>query len=160
MSLKKLSSLLTGKWKRVYLVIMSFYLFDFITTLRFCTNINEEGGDLPRLFMGITNNVFFGLLLNIFFMAILWGSGFFIMYRLDCYLRDTHLKIALFIEGTGFTFLGYFPARSFHAATSWFLDIPDNYRCIAGALIYYASLIWVKPLEARLKDLEYNSQVI
>ena len=65
---------------------------------------------------------------------------------------DANVKLARWIEAIFFIFLAYYPSLSFYSATSWY--IRNNDRLLFGMGLYFLSLIWVIPLNMRVKDLE------
>lgn len=145
---------LRGKWFRIYIVIMSFVVFDCILTSSFCTAIDQEGGYFPHLFMMLTGSIFYGLSLNFLFMAIIWYIGFYYMQIIDNYLLKKNASLARTIERFGFVLMAIFPARSIHGATSWFLFVPGLLRMVYGIILYFISLVWVDPFGQILKELE------
>lgn len=140
---------LEGKWKRVYLVIMSFYIFDYISTFLYCSSPGEEGGPIAHYLMKLTNSVSIGLTLNISIWAVFWALIFFKIYPflLNHIQESLYGKYIKAFEISMFILLGYFPALDFVAATSWYWHIPQIYRAFIGLIIYLISLIWIRPLE-------------
>lgn len=138
-----------SRWKRVYLVIMAFYVFDYISTFLYCSNPDEEGGPIARFLMKITNSVPIGLTLNISIWAVFWAMIFFKVYPylLKSIQESQWGKYTKAFEILMFISVGYFPALDFVAATSWYWYIPQIYRAFIGLTLYLVSLIWVRPLE-------------
>lgn len=142
-------STVESKWKRICIVIIAFYIFDYISTFLFCSNPDEEGGFFASFFMKLTNSVPIGLTLNFAVWSIFWAMILLIVYpsllnRVEESPLGEYVKtfeIVIFIS------LGYFPALDFVAATSWYSHIPILYRAFVGLMIYLISLLWVKPFE-------------
>jgi hypothetical protein len=132
----------SSRWRRVYGVIIAFYLFDFISTFLYCSSPDEEGGFFPHLFMELTNSVFFGLTLNIVTWGAFWALVLFkfLPWMLRKYkvnlLKNTKENLAQkYLQ----------VLEIFAAATSWYWQIPDFIRSFIGLAMYLVSLIWVKP---------------
>lgn len=138
-----------SRWKRIYLVIMAFYVFDYISTFLYCKNPDEEGGLIARFLMKLTNSVPIGLTLNISIWAVFWAMIFFKVYPslLERIQESPYGKYIKAFEIPMFILLGYFPALDFVAATSWYWHIPQIYRAFIGLMIYLISLIWIRPFE-------------
>jgi hypothetical protein len=147
--MKRYSMHVESRWKRVYLVIITFYVFDFISTFVYCSNPDEEGGLTARPLMEITNSVPIGLTLNISIWAVFWAMIFFKVcpYLLKRIQESQWEKYTEAFEIPMFILVGFIPALDFVAATSWYWHVSEIYRAIIGVILYLLSLIWVRPLE-------------
>ncbi|MHA1973322.1 MAG: hypothetical protein ACTSW1_10025 [Candidatus Hodarchaeales archaeon] len=130
------------KWSRSFIVVMSFYIFDFFSTLFFCKSPDDEGGLSAHFFMRFTNSVLYGLILNIVFVALLWGLYFF--YFAPHLIASLPKQVTIFTPLL-FIMVGFFPALDFAAATSWYWKIDTTIRALIGLSLYLASLLWIKP---------------
>ena len=138
-----------SRWKRLYLVIMAFYVFDFISTFLYCSNPDEEGGPLVGFLMKLTDSVPIGLILDISISAVFWAVILFKVYPylLESIQESRWGKYTKAFEILMVISVGYFPALDFIAATSWYWYIPQIYRAFIGLMLYLVSLIWVRPFE-------------
>ena len=146
---EKMSKKITkGKLKRIYVTIMGFYLFDYISTGLFCPNPDQEGMPIPRFFMKLTNSVLIGLTINIVFIAMFWSYFFFNLYPrwFNKFQNSQNEKIIGFLNSLIFYIPVVFTATDFYGATSWYWNSLLAFP--VGAIMYLISLkFWIKPSE-------------
>ncbi|TFH13095.1 hypothetical protein E4H04_12575 [Candidatus Bathyarchaeota archaeon] len=135
----KLSQIkLTGKWFRQYIVIMSFYFFDYLSTIYNIQKPSQEWNRIARFLMIYFDSTFIGMTLFFFGLALgyyaihIWWSG-----KIEITKQETgkELNMLLKINFIGSSFIC--SSEFGFAATSWFWRFPVFYKMLLGFLLYY-----------------------
>ena len=129
---------LIGKRRRQYIVIMSVYFFDVISTAIHIENPMQESMPIPRFFMLLVNNMYLGLIVHYFFLAVLY------------YLVINYLPFIISITEDFYhiLFTLWFALDFGVGATSWFWGASLNLRIFFGGILYLLiDHYWVQQLE-------------
>ena len=137
---------LKGKWIRQYIVLVSFYVFDYISTTYYCKNPNEEWNPIARFLMILLNDVKVGMTAFLIIIAILWYIVLIPISQIienakknedkTWYNRFVFTNFVVFSSIAGWDF-GF-------GASSWFWHIPVFYRMLVGSLLYVTLyFLWI-----------------
>ncbi len=127
-----------GKRLRQYIVLMSFFLVDVISTAIHIENPMQESMPVARFFMLLVNNIYLGLLIHFLFISILIYNVIIHLPRIFPLSEDVFHFIFVMLSALDFGV----------GATSWFWKAPLNIRIIVGGLLYVIiDHFWIKQIE-------------
>lgn len=129
-------------WQRRILLVFSFTLFDYLSTLIFCNIPQKEANLYARAFME-----FFGIPFGLTLFVLLANLPIYMTLSLDSYLVKLPSRFAPIIEWSiELVFAWFVAGLHFSGGASWFWYAPDLARQILGAVLYLTmAFLVVKP---------------
>jgi uncharacterized membrane protein len=142
LSLKRLFLPRNNHWQKRTILVFTFILFDYLSTLVFCRAPYEEANLYARTFMET-----FGIPLGLTAFVLAANLPIYITLSLDSHVIKIPLRTAKIIEPFVDTMFAWFVAGlHFSGGASWFWHAPSLVRQISGAFLYLAmAFLFVKP---------------
>ena len=130
--------ILTGKWLKQYIVIISFYFVDYVSTIYYIKNPLQEWNKIAKHLMIYFDSLFIGMTVFFLSLTILW---YILIIPISIITESYRNKSNPFWFNTlTFTNLVLFSlvcAFDFgFGATSWFWNVDIFYRITTGGLLY------------------------
>jgi len=129
-------------WLKRTILVFAFILFDYFSTLVFCSTPYKEANVYARTFMET-----FGIPLGLTLFALVANLPIYITLSLDSHVIRLSSRIAVVIEPLIDVMFAWFVAGvHFCGGASWFWHVPDLLRQTLGALLYLSiAFSLVKP---------------
>ena len=119
-------------WSKRILLVFSFILFDYLSTLTFCNMPCEEANPYARSFME-----FFGIPFGLTLFVLIANLPIYVTLSLDSYLVRLPPKMAIIAEVfVDLAFAWFVAGLHFSGGTSWFWYAPDLIRQSIGTFLY------------------------
>jgi hypothetical protein len=133
-------------WLRRIILVFTFILFDYFSTLCFCQKPFEEANLFVRTFM---ENL--GIPLGLTLFVLLANLPIYLALSLDSHIVRLPRRLDRAIElGVDGLFAWFVAGTHFSGGASWFWYAPDFARQALGAFLYIAfALLLVKPHKPR-----------
>ena len=126
-------------WTIRFVLLLSFVLFDFLTTFFIISDINQEGNLLAKAAMNA-----FGIHLGLSLFS-LYVSSFLLLIILSCRgllpNQKNKLTFTLFVV-LDFCFGWFIAGSHFVGGTSWFLNASPLLRQVLGFTVYFLLILW------------------
>ena len=141
-SLKYLFFPRNNQWLKRILLVFSFILFDYFSTIIFCNAPYQEANLYARGFM---EN--FGITAGLTLFVLLANMPIYVTLTLDSHLVKFPPKIETIAELIVDLLFAWFVAGlHFSGGTSWFWNAPNLTRNLIGAVLYiFLVLLIIKP---------------
>lgn len=129
-------------WSKRIILIFAFILFDYFSTIVFCSTPSEEANVYARTFMEI-----FGIPVGLTLFVFVANLPIYVTLSLDSHLVKFPVKIAIIVElFTDFIFAWFIAGLHFSGGTSWFWYAADVERQFVGMMLYLcATFTLTKP---------------
>jgi len=129
-------------WLKRAILVFTFILFDYLSTLTFCRAPQEEANMLARAFMES-----FGITPGLTFFVLASNLPIYLTLSFDSHMVKLPSKIAPLFEVSVDALFGWFIAGlHFNGGSSWFWSAPDLSRQAFGAILYMTMVfLVVKP---------------
>ena len=129
-------------WLKRTILVFTFILFDYLSTLVFCRSSFEEANLYARIFM---EN--FGIPLGLTLFVLVANLPVYITLSLDSHVIRTPFRTAIVIEPfVDIIFAWFVAGLHFTGGASWFWHAPGLMRQVSGAFLYLAmAFLFVKP---------------
>jgi hypothetical protein len=133
-------------WLKRTILVFTFILFDYLSTLVFCRVPYEEANLYARTFMET-----FGIPLGLTVFVLVANLPIYVTLSLDSHVRRTPFRAATLLESfVDIIFAWFVAGLHFSGGASWFWQAPDLTRQISGAFLYLAmAFLFVKPHKPR-----------
>jgi hypothetical protein len=129
-------------WLKRTILVFTFILFDYLSTLVFCRAPYEEANLYARSFMEA-----FGVPLGLTAFVLVANLPIYITLSLDSHVIKTPFRTVIIIESfVDVIFAWFIAGLHFSGGTSWFWHAPDLMRQIFGVFLYLTmAFLFVKP---------------
>ena len=133
-------------WLKRTILVFTFILFDYLSTLVFCRVPYEEANVYARTFM---EN--FGIPLGLTLFVLVANLPVYITLSLDSHVIRTPFRTAIVIEPfVDIIFAWFVAGLHFSGGASWFWHAPGLMRQVSGAFLYLTmAFLFVKPHKPR-----------
>jgi hypothetical protein len=133
-------------WLKRIILVFTFILFDYLSTLVFCRAAQEEANLYARAFM---ENL--GIPFGLTMFVLVANLPVYITLSLDSHVIKIPPKTAIAIEPfVDIAFAWFVAGLHFSGGSSWFWHVPDLTRQIVGAFLYLImAFMFVKPHKPR-----------
>ena len=119
-------------WLKRTILVFTFILFDYLSTLVFCRSSLEEANFYARIFM---EN--FGIPLGLTLFVLVANLPVYITLSLDSHVIRIPFRTAIVIEPfVDIIFAWFVAGLHFNGGASWFWHAPDLMRQVSGAVLY------------------------
>jgi hypothetical protein len=146
LGLRKLLLPKNNLWSRRAILVFTFILFDYLSTLAFCHAPQEEANMLAKAFME-SLGIIPGLTLFVFASNL----PIYVTLSFDSHMVRLPSKIAPLLEVPVDALFAWFVAGvHFNGGSSWFWSASDLLRQVFGAILYMITVfLVVKPHKPR-----------
>lgn len=129
-------------WIKRTLLVFSFIIFDYLSTLVFCHNPYQEANVYVRVFMES-----FGIPVGLTLFVLIANLPIYVALSLDSHIIRLPSRMARIAEVLVDLMFAWFVAGlHFTGGTSWFWCAPILTRQVLGTLLYLAvAFLFVKP---------------
>jgi len=129
-------------WSRRIILVFTFILFDYFSTLAFCRAPWEEANVYARLFMES-----FGIHAGLTIFVLVANTPIYMLLAFDSHIVRLPPRVAVVAEAfTDFAFAWFIAGLHFNGGTSWFWSAPSFLRqCLGAALYLFFAFVFVKP---------------
>jgi len=129
-------------WLKRTILIFTFILFDYLSTLVFCRVPYEEANLYARAFMET-----FGIPLGLTVFVLAANLPIYITLSLDSHAIRTSFRTAAILESfVDIVFAWFVAGLHFSGGASWFWHAPDLMRQVSGAFLYLSmAFLFIKP---------------
>jgi hypothetical protein len=133
-------------WLKRVILVFTFVLFDYLSTLVFCRIPYEEANLYARAFMETL-----GIPIGLTAFVLVANLPIYITLSLDSHVIRISFKTAIVLEPFVDAIFAWFVAGlHFSGGTSWFWQAPDLMRQVSGAFLYLTmAFLFVKPHKPR-----------
>jgi len=145
-NMKRLFLPKNNHWLKRTILIFSFILFDYVSTLAFCQTPYDEANIYARAFM-----TSLGILPGLTLFVLIANLPVYMVLSVDSHTIRLPPKIAVFIEVAVDAFFAWFVGGlHFSGGSSWYWTASDLPRQALGALLYMVIAVpFVKPHRPR-----------
>lgn len=129
-------------WLKRAILVFAFIMFDYLSTLAFCRNPNEEANIYTRFFM---ENL--GIPAGLTLFVLVTTLPIYITLSLDSHIVKFSPKSGVIVETfVDFIFAWFVAGLHFGGGVSWFWSALTLSQQVFGALLYLiAAFLFVKP---------------
>lgn len=133
-------------WLKRTILVFTFILFDYLSTLVFCRSSFEEANLYARIFM---EN--FGIPLGLTLFVLVINLPIYITLSLDSHVIRIPFRTAIVIEPfVDIIFAWFVAGLHFSGGASWFWHAPSLMWQVSGAVLYLTmAFLFVKPHKPR-----------
>lgn len=133
-------------WLKRTILVFTFILFDYLSTLVFCRIPHEEANLYARTFMET-----FGIPLGLTIFVLVANLPIYITLSLDSHFIKTPFKTTKVTKTfVDIIFAWFIAGLHFSGGASWFWHAPDLMRQVSGAFLYLTmAFLFVKPHKQR-----------
>jgi hypothetical protein len=142
LSLKRFFLPRNNHWLKRTILVFTFILFDYLSTLVFCRAPYEEANLYARTFMET-----FGIQLGLTLFVLVASLPIYMTLSLDSHAISIPFRAATVIEPfVDIIFAWFVAGLHFSGGASWFWHAPDLIRQVSGAFLYLTmAFFFVKP---------------
>ena len=136
-------------WLKRIILVFTFILFDYLSTLVFCRVPYEEANLYARAFMET-----FGIPLGLTVFVLVANLPIYITLSLDSHVIRTSFRTATVLESfVDIVFAWFVAGLHFSGGASWFWHAPGLMRQVSGAFLYLTiAFLLVKPQKRRYNN--------